>query len=395
MIGVDLQRLGVLPTLPDGGEHRRAEGAPAGSMGPGKSRTAGQIETVEDQELASSLGWLIRLRWMAGGGLVLATAIASRAGLSLAELPLYVTGLIILAYNAAFRFVPGWRPDQALASPVARQWFARVQIGADWLATAVLIHYTGGIESPAVVFYLLHITIASLLLPHDRALLYVALAPALVGGVALAEYKGWLPHVAFIGPTVEHADAGFVIAALCFFTGAAYAMAICAMSISRRLRRREHEIAGLYESVRLSTSTLDLSLVLERLTEAAVKALRCQAASIRLLDSTGRRVDMVATHGLSDTYQGKAPMDLGKALVDREVLTGKVVLVADVAADPRVYNPQAVMDEGIRSMLCAPLMGKRGAIGVLRAYGAEGHEFTPDDGAFLAALAVHGAVAIE
>ncbi|HSK11143.1 MAG TPA: GAF domain-containing sensor histidine kinase [Vicinamibacterales bacterium] len=378
---LDLRRFGVFPALPDG--------SPSGLSSPKSA------ESPADQELSNSLAWLIRLRWMAASGLVLATLVASRAGLAIPRGPLLLVALGILVYNAVFHLAPGRLPGDPLRSLVARQWFARLQIGADWLATAVLIHYTGGIESPAILFYLFHITIASLLLPHDRGFLYVALAPVLVGSVALAEYLGWLPHVPFAArSSAAYARAGHVAAVLAIFTGSAYAMAVCSMSVSRRLRRREHEIAGLYESVRLTTSTLDLSLVLERLTEAVVKALRCKAASIRLLDRTGR-VDMVAMHGLSDAYQGKASMDLAKALVDREVLTGKVVLVSDVATDPRVYHPQAVRDEGISSMLCAPLLGKRGAIGVLRAYGAEGHQFGTDDGAFLLAIGAHGAVAIE
>lgn len=352
-------------------------------------------ETLSDQELSNSLSWLIRLRWMAATGLVIATLAASAAGLAIPRVPLLLVGLGILAYNAVFLLAPRWLPGDPLRSLVVRQWFARVQIGADWVATAVLIHYTGGVESPAILFYLFHITIASLLLPHDRGFLYVALAPVLVGSVAAAEYAGWLPHVPFVGPpSSAWAHAGHVAAVLAFFTGSAFAMAVCSMSISRRLRRREHEIAGLYESVRLTTSTLDLPQVLERLTEAVVKALGCKAASIRLLDRAGR-VEMVAMHGLSDAYRGKATMDLGKALVDREVLTGKVVHVAEVATDPRVYEPQAVCDEGIASMLCAPLTGKRGPIGVLRAYGAEGHRFTGGDARFLGAIAAHGAVAIE
>ncbi len=352
-------------------------------------------ETVADQELSSSLAWLIRLRWMAAAGLLAATLAAGAAGLAVPQVPLLLVGGGILAYNAAFHLAPRRLPGDPLRSLVVRQWFARVQIGADWAATAVLIHYTGGIESPAILFYLFHVTIASLLLPHDRGYLYVALAPVLVGSVALAEYLGWLPHVPFVGiPSSGWSHAGYVAAVLALFTGSAYAMAVCSMSISRRLRRREREIAGLYESVRLTTSTLDLPQVLERLTEAVVKALGCRAASIRLLDRAGR-VEMVAMHGLSDAYRGKATMDLGKALVDREVLTGKVVHVADVATDPRVYDPQAVREEGVASMLCAPLTGKRGPIGVLRAYGADGHRFTAADGRFLGAIAAHGAVAIE
>ncbi len=387
MSAIDVDRLGVFRAPPG---RRTATGGGKDTRG---SPTA-PMEAVEDQELASSLAWLIRLRWFAGCGVVLATFAGARiVGLPLAERPLYLIGLGIIAYNAVFRFAPGRLPGEFFASRVTRQWFARVQVGMDWVATAALIHFTGGIESPAITFYLFHITISSLLLPHDRGFLYVALAPALVGGVAAGEYTGMLRHVPFVGGT-GYASPAYIAKILSFFTGSAYAMAYCSMWISRRLRRREHEIAGLYESVRLSTSTLELPEVLDRLCEAVVEALHCKAASIRLLDRTGR-LDTVATYGLSDAYQGKAPMDLGKALVDREVLSDKIVLVADAATDPRVYHPQEVGAEGIKSMLCAPLLGKRGAIGVLRAYGGEGYEFTQDDGEFLGAVGAHGAVAIE
>ena len=374
MSQIDLDRLGVYQ-------------APAGAR-------AGPPEAPADQELASSIAWLIRLRWGAGVGVVLATIAGTRlAGLPLAERPLCLIGIGILLYNAVFRYVPGRLRRLSLDSPIPRQWFARVQIGVDWVATAVLIHFTGGIESPAITFYLFHITIASLLLPHDRGFLYVALAPALVGAVAVAEYTGLLSHVVFVGG-VGFASPAFIVIVLAFFTGSAYAMAYFSMSISRRLRRREREIASLYESIRLTTSTLDLPLVLDRLAEAVVKALHCRGASIRLLDRTGR-LDTVTTHGLSDAYLGKASIDLGRALVDREVLAGETVLVEDVATDARVYRPEEVLAEGIRTMLCAPLLGKRGAMGVLRAYGGEGHHFSFDDAVFLGAVAAHGAVAIE
>ena len=52
-------------------------------------------------------------------------------------------------------------------------------------------------------------------------------------------------------------------------------------------------------------------------------------------------------------------------------------------------------EEGIESMLSVPLAGKGGPLGVLRAYGGEGHRFSDEDAAFLELVAAHGAVAIE
>jgi signal transduction histidine kinase len=46
-------------------------------------------------------------------------------------------------------------------------------------------------------------------------------------------------------------------------------------------------------------------------------------------------------------------------------------------------------------MLSAAILGRTGAMGVLRAYGAPGHRFSPEDEAYLRAVAAQGAVAIE
>jgi signal transduction histidine kinase len=351
-------------------------------------------EKTAEQELINSLGWLITLRWFAGCAVVAASFAAARLlHLDVPERWLYAVGLGILAYNAGLLGGLHWL-QEVTRSRVVYEWFARYQIALDWAAMAVLIHLSGGIESPAIIFYLFHITIASLLLPHDRGFLYVTLAPVLVGSVALLEYQGVLPHVRLFEP-LAYDHLVWVGAVLFFFACAAYAMAYFSMAISRRLRRRENELAGLYQSARLTSSTLDLQLVLNRLTEATVKALRCKGSSIRLLDKTGSHLEMASTHGLSDAYAGVAPLDLGRALIDREVLAGGTVLVQDAPNDPRIQFADAMRAEGLQSELCVPVVGKRGAIGVIRAYGGVGHRFTKEDAAFLKAVAAQGAVAIE
>ena len=48
-----------------------------------------------------------------------------------------------------------------------------------------------------------------------------------------------------------------------------------------------------------------------------------------------------------------------------------------------MWNRSGVREEGIESMLSVPLSGKSGPLGVLRAYGGEGHKFSDEDAAFL------------
>lgn len=354
-----------------------------------------QPDTLAEQELTTSLSWLINLRWLAGLGVLLATWFSAYVlELNIKANLLYLLGLALLSYNTVFWWELRRLNAETQHANTTYHWFARAQIGLDWIAMALLMHGSGGIESPAIFFFLFYITIASLLLPHDRAFLYVALAPILVGGIALLEYQGILPHAQVFEPS-RYDDKSFIAGILFFFTTASYVMAYISLTISRRLRRREDELAGLYHSVHATTATLDLAEVLNRLAEATTRALRCRGAAIRLLDTTGSYLELAGSYGLSQTYLDKAPIEMARARIDQEALSGKTVLVPDTSNDPRLRYPDKVTAEGICTILSTPLMGKRGPIGVLRAYGGTAYRFTEDDAAFLGAIAAEGAVAIE
>jgi signal transduction histidine kinase len=353
-----------------------------------------QESSLAEQELIGSLSWLIRLRWVAGIGVFVGTwVVAGLLGAPVRETALYFLGAGVLAYNGLLLWVLR-QLNAREVSGVAYQWFARLQIGLDWAAMALLVWFTGGIESPAIFFFLFHVMIAALLLPHDRGFLYVTLAPLLVGGIALLEYYGVLSHVPVLQPG-RHDNARYVAGRLIFFAATCYCLAYFSMEISRRLRRREDELAALYRSVQATTSTLDLPEVLDRLAEATTQALRCKAAAIRLLDKTGSHLEMAGAFGLSQAYMDKAPIEVARARIDQEALSGRTILVANSTQEDRLRYPEKVVAEGISTILSTPLMGKMGPIGVLRAYGGMAHHFDEDDAAFLSAIAAQGAVAIE
>jgi signal transduction histidine kinase len=351
--------------------------------------------SLVEQELINSLGWIISLRWLAGVSVLVATSVATLAlGVQLPPGPLYLVGGAILAYNAACWWALRWLQRRRPEATPAFESFARAQIGLDWIAMTVLIASSGGAESPAIMFFLFHITIASLLLPHRHAFLYVTIAPVLVGGVALLEYVGLLPHVAIIQPA-RFRDPLYVSAVLAFFTAACYVMAYSCISIARRLRRRESELGGLYEGVRDVTSTLEITAVLDRIVEAAARVLTCKAAAIRLIDRSRSLVEFAASWGLSETYRDEVPGEYARSVLDQDTLRDGVVHVTDVEHDSRIWHPDLVRDERIASMLSVAITGRTGPLGVLRAYGAPGHEFNAEDIAYLQAVAAHGAVAIE
>ena len=148
----------------------------------------GRRRSLVEQELINSLGWMISLRWLAGAGVIVATAVATLAlGVPLPAGRLYLVGGATFVYNTGCWLVLRWLLGSRPESTSAFEALARTQIALDWLGMAVLIASSGGAESPAILFFLFHITIASLLLPHHHGFMYVTLAPALVGTVALLD----------------------------------------------------------------------------------------------------------------------------------------------------------------------------------------------------------------
>jgi signal transduction histidine kinase len=354
----------------------------------------GRRRTLAEQEMVDSLRWLVAMRWLAGVAVLAGTFVAGQIlGLPVNETALYRLGLAVLAYNALLRW---WleRIGQQPESTVAWERFGRAQILFDWLAMTVLTSLSGGIESPAIIFFVFHVAIAALLLPHARGFLYVALAPLLVGGVALLEYFGLLPHTTVFTPP-RYRDPAYVAGVLSFFVSACYVLAYFCMSIARRLRRRENEVSGLYDSLRELTATLDLQTVLDQFVESATRVLACKGAAIRLLNPARSEVEFAASYGLSDDYMDKVPIEFKHARLDQDTLAGDPLFVNDAPADPRIWQPDRLRKEGIESMLSVPLAGRRGPLGVLRAYGGEGHKFTEDDASFLQIVAAQGVVAIE
>ncbi len=367
--------------------------------------------TLVEAELVSSVSWLIRLRWVAGVGVLLGTwSTGTLFGLGAPRLPLYVVGTGILLYNLTFYLIEQ-RLTRASAKTEAFRQLSVWQAILDWIAMALLIHFSGGIESPAIFFFIFHIIIVSIFFSARTAAAFAILAAALLSAIALLEFYGLMPHRAIIGflDTPLYQNSLYVASVLFFFTSTGLISAYLASSIQARLRQREEEVIHLSESLRRATirlqtlndgarvinSTLDLPRVLEGLVKSTAEAMGVRACSIRLLDSGGQNLEPVAVFGLSQAYVNKGPVDPITNPLARRVLNGEIVNIPNALNSPLLQYPEEARQEGIRSVLSAPLIGKRGILGILRAYAVEPDRFTAEDEAFLVAIASQGSIAIE
>jgi signal transduction histidine kinase len=376
------------------------------------SEAKGSHVDLVEQELVSSVARFITIRWLAGLVLLAATLVATESlGLPLPATPLYVIGAAILAYNLNFFFVLRHLLE---TKPPNIIWFHRltkVQIGLDWLAMTAIIHFSGGVESPALFYFFFHIIVSAFLLSPRATYSYAAAATLLVGATVWLEYAGWLPHISlFAGTAVQlHQRPLFVFGVMLFFGSAMFGSAYLASTISSRLRRREREVLELsenlqhaysrlqtlYDSAQAVNSTLELEQVLDNIVRRTADAMKVRACSIRLLDETGARLNVAAACGLSESYIKKGDLVVAQNPLVRKVLAGNVVAVDDVRTEKRLQYRAQTLTEGIFSILSAPLQGKRGPLGLIRAYSTELNHFTEADVSFLTAMAGQGSVAIE
>lgn len=363
-----------------------------------------------EQELVSSVARFIKIRWLAGLGVLAAARFVDAVlRLPLPATPLYLVGVVILVYNAVFYLALRRLPRASPRDLKAFHRLAEVQIGLDSLAMTALVHFSGGVESPALFYFFFHIVIAGILLPLAATFFYAAAATALVGTIFLLEYLGWLPHVSLVAGLSLHERPVFVLGVMFFFASAMFVSAYLASTINDRLRRREREVVDLsdnlqraydrlqtlYDSAQAITSTLELKQVLDRICQRTADAMEVRACSIRLLDETGSKLTVAAVYGLSDAYVKKGDLILDENPLARQVLVGNVIAIADIRNDTRLQYPSHALAEGILSMLSAPLIGKRGPIGLIRAFSTEPNHFTEEDASFLTAMASEGSIAIE
>jgi GAF domain-containing protein len=152
-------------------------------------------------------------------------------------------------------------------------------------------------------------------------------------------------------------------------------------------------LRALQQVSRAINSTLELQKVLDLLVMTATTALNIKGAAVRLLGDKTRKMELVASFGLSDAYLNKGPVEADRSIA--EAFAGTPVCIFDVCKDPRAQYPEAAVKEGIASILSVPISLRGKVIGVLRYYTGAPREFTEDEISFATILAEQAALAME
>jgi len=152
---------------------------------------------------------------------------------------------------------------------------------------------------------------------------------------------------------------------------------------------------ALYEALEKIVGSLDHDHVMQNVVESTAKAVGLKACSLRLLDHRRKKLLFGCSTGLSEGYIRKGPVLIEESALDREALDGKTVYIENAQTDKRFQYPEKAKQEGIFSVLVAPLNAGKEIVGVIRIYSAEIRRFDDEEMKFLEAMARLSGLALE
>ena len=141
------------------------------------------------------------------------------------------------------------------------------------------------------------------------------------------------------------------------------------------------------------TASLDPREVFDLIVTKIPEIVHVDAATIRLLDPSRQKLVLEAASGLSEAYLNRGPIDAEESVL--AALEGTPIAIFDAADDSRIDYPSTARQEGIRSILMAPIPIRGKVNGILRLLTRTPREFTPLEIEFVAALAEQCGIAIE
>jgi len=216
--------------------------------------------TFREEELAQRLGWLVSLRWLFLLGLIVAPLCGNYLlGLGFPTQRILLAAATILLYNLGFTLIHGRQKSRGKPELATSRLEARTQIYLDACLLTVLIHLTGGIESPFPLFYLFHAIIAAMLLSRAEAVVFGVSSACLYLATVALEYAELLPHyhLQHLYETSKHQNLTYILivaGALLFILALTIYMTT---SIVGSLHTREKELVAARRMIEAKSTDLE------------------------------------------------------------------------------------------------------------------------------------------
>ncbi|MBE7558087.1 GAF domain-containing protein [bacterium] len=135
------------------------------------------------------------------------------------------------------------------------------------------------------------------------------------------------------------------------------------------------------------TSSLEREEILNTVVARTTQLMRVKMCALFLLDESGTALYPETAYGCSPRYLESRALSLENSLLGQAARERRPVLSLNVRTDPRYHQPDLAREEGLYSLLAAPMVFQGKLLGVLCVYSAHPHVFTQSEEEILCTLA--------
>jgi len=197
--------------------------------------------------------WLIRLRWYAIIGIIIAYSIAKYfLHITIWKVPVYNIVIFLIILNAiSFSFLKYLQNSNIRKSLKIVNGVINFQISTDLIVLTILLHYSGGVENPFIIYYIFHMIIGSIVLTTKESFLQTSFALILVGAMTFLEYSGVIQHFPLEGFIITNMynNLTYILCTGFIFVSTSYFVVYITRTIIQESNR--HEIAYFQANIKL------------------------------------------------------------------------------------------------------------------------------------------------
>lgn len=169
------------------------------------------------------------------------------------------------------------------------------------------------------------------------------------------------------------------------------------------LQRKANILSALYEMSKTLSSVFDLDAIFAKATDIIFRSTPADRVVALLAEGSGTgnledvKLNPIAMRARDEKLEGHArKLTIGRTIT-KKVMRDRVALLSqDAASDEQFANVDSIVSQGVRSTICAPLVGESGVHGALYADRLDPFAaFKPDDLELISAVAAQTAIAVE
>ncbi|PIW66059.1 MAG: histidine kinase [Candidatus Omnitrophica bacterium CG12_big_fil_rev_8_21_14_0_65_43_15] len=157
----------------------------------------------------------------------------------------------------------------------------------------------------------------------------------------------------------------------------------------------QENIKALSKISKAIASDLYLEDILRLIVSVTAEVMGSNICSLILVDEAKQELVIRATQSISEEYNKKKPLKIGEGIAGKAIEQNRPIVVKDVTKEAEYKHKDIAKKEGLKSLLCVPLVVKNKVIGAINCYTNKAHNFSDTEINILTSIASQAAVAIE